>query len=74
MPDVNTDPLIPAGLPLVEYQSINWVLCTIKERVLSGEPSGRVLDRAIDEVLERATDRSYSGLSVRDDSSGESPS
>ena len=58
MPEGNTDPLIPAGLPLVEYQSINWVLRTIKERVLAGEPSGRVLDLAIDEVLERATNRS----------------
>ena len=55
MPEANTDQLIPAGLPLVEYQSINWVLRTIKDRVLTGEPSGRVLDRAIDEVLERAT-------------------
>lgn len=66
------EPLIPVGLSLVEYASINWVLGNIKSRILTGVPSGAVIDHALDEVLGAATNRSYSALSADAPSEGES--
>lgn len=47
--------LIPAGLRFMEYAMIHWVLQGIKARILSGEPSGLVIDQGIREVMELAT-------------------
>lgn len=58
MTERTTETLIPDGLPLVEYASINWVLNTIKSKILTGIPSGVVIDQALDEVLAAATNRS----------------
>ncbi|WP_313007364.1 hypothetical protein [Corynebacterium variabile] len=58
MTERTTETLVPAGLPIVEYASINWVLRNIKTKILTGVPSGVVIDQALDEVFERATARS----------------
>lgn len=60
MTEQNTETLVPAGLPLVEYASINWVLGNIKSKILTGVPSGVVIDQALEEVLAAATNRSQS--------------
>lgn len=39
----------------MEYAMIHWVLQGIKARILSGEPSGLVIDQGIREVMELAT-------------------
>jgi hypothetical protein len=72
MTEQTNETLIPAGLPLVEYASINWVLGNIRAKILTGVPSGVVIDQAIDEVLAAATNRSYSALSADVPSEGES--
>lgn len=58
MTEQPTETLVPAGLPLVEYASINWVLGNIKSKILAGVPSGVVIDQALDQVLAAATNRS----------------
>lgn len=58
MTEQNTETLVPAGLPIVEYASINWVLGNIKSKILTGVPSGVVIDQALDQVLAAATNRS----------------
>lgn len=58
MTEQNTETLVPAGLPIVEYASINWVLRNIKSKILTGVPSGVVIDQALDQVLAAATNRS----------------
>lgn len=60
MTEQTTETLVPTGLPLVEYASISWVLGSIKLKILTGVPSGVVIDQALDEVLAAATNRSQS--------------
>lgn len=49
------DSLVPSGLSLEEYFLIYRTLVRIKARVLSGTPSGRVIDRALDEAMNGET-------------------
>lgn len=44
----------PEGLPLLEYFTAYRVLTRIREQVLTGRPSGRVIDEAMDELLDLA--------------------
>lgn len=44
----------PEGLPLLEYFTAYRVLVRIREQVLKGRPSGRVIDEAMDELLDLA--------------------
>lgn len=45
----------PEGLPLLEYFTAYRVLARIREQVLKGRPSGRVIDEAMDELLDLAS-------------------
>lgn|GEM_PF-2494086 len=72
MSEQTPETLIPAGLPLVEYASINWVLGNIKSKILTGVPSGVVIDQALDEVLAAATKRNQSVLAAVSASAGAS--
>ncbi|MCK7676397.1 hypothetical protein [Corynebacterium pygosceleis] len=44
---------IPPGLGLTELFHINVTLRTIRQEILKGRVSGVVIDRAINEILER---------------------
>lgn len=44
----------PEGLPLLEYFTAYRVLTRIREQVLTGRPSGRVIDEAMGELLDLA--------------------
>lgn len=44
----------PEGLDLLEYFTAYRVLMRIREQVLSGRPSGRVIDEAMAELLDLA--------------------
>ena len=50
-----SEPLIPDDLTLTERLVVHWVLNTIKARMLTGIPSGRLIDQAIEECEEVAT-------------------
>lgn len=64
--------LVPLEMTLVECAAVNWVLSRVKDKILAGVPFGVVIDQALDECLERATDRSYSAIASDDSTSGES--
>ncbi|WP_284784883.1 hypothetical protein [Corynebacterium rhinophilum] len=42
---------VPEDLSLMEAACVHWVLSAIKDDVLSGTPSGRAIDRAMDEAF-----------------------
>lgn len=44
-----TKSLIPDDLTLTERLVVHWVLNTIKARMLTGIPSGRLIDQALAE-------------------------
>lgn len=46
--------LIPENLTRAECFSIYSTLISIRGKILTGEPSGKVIDRAIEEVLNQA--------------------
>lgn len=46
---------VPEGLTLMELAGINWVLARIKTAMLKGEPSGRAIDDALDEIMAMVT-------------------
>lgn len=50
-----TESSIPPDLTLMELALLNWVLSRIKHEVLSGRPSGQVIDQALEEVMNLAT-------------------
>lgn len=54
------DRLVPMEMTLTECAAVNWVLSRVKEKVLTGVPSGVVIDQAISEALDSATRRSPS--------------
>ncbi|WP_144243701.1 hypothetical protein [Corynebacterium ulcerans] len=45
--------LAPDGASMVEYMVTNATLHNIRQEILSGRPSGLVIDQAIDEVIEK---------------------
>jgi len=51
------DRLVPLEMTRVECAAVNWVLSRVKEKILTGTPSGVVIDQALDEALEAATSR-----------------
>lgn len=46
--------LVPEGLSLMELAAVNWVLSAVKTKVLTGVPSGQVIDQALEECLRGA--------------------
>lgn len=50
-----SDELIPEGLSLMELAAVNWVLSAVKTKILTGIPSGQVIDQALEECLASAT-------------------
>ena len=52
--DMNDRRYAPEGLPLLEYSTAYRVLTEVRAQVLSGRPSGRVIDEAMDELLDLA--------------------
>lgn len=51
------DRLVPLEMTLTECAAVNWVLSQVKLKVLSGVPSGVVIDQALDQAVESATTR-----------------
>lgn len=49
--------LVPMEMTLMECAAVNWVLSRVKDKVLTGVPSGVVIDQAISEALESSTRR-----------------
>lgn len=47
--------LVPEGLTLMELAAVNWVLSAVKIKILTGVPSGKVIDQALEECLVSAT-------------------
>lgn len=47
--------LVPDGLSLMELAAVNWVLSAVKTKILTGTPSGQVIDQALEECLASAT-------------------
>lgn len=47
--------LVPYEMTLMDLAAVNWVLCRVKNEVLSGRPSGAVIDQALEEVVESST-------------------
>ncbi|MDN6707347.1 hypothetical protein [Corynebacterium glyciniphilum] len=54
------DRLVPMEMTLTECAAVNWVLSRVKEKVLTGVPSGVVIDQALGETVESATRRNRS--------------
>lgn len=48
------DRLVPMEMTLTECAAVNWVLSRVREKTLTGVPSGVVIDQAISEALESA--------------------
>lgn len=42
---------VPKDLSLMEAACVNWVLSAIKTDVLSGTPSGKAIDQALEETI-----------------------
>lgn len=42
---------VPEDLSLMESACVNWVLSAIKVDILSGTPSGKAIDRALEETI-----------------------
>lgn len=42
---------IPSDASLMELAVVNWVLHKMKEKILTGVPSGQVIDQALEECL-----------------------
>ncbi|WP_170233728.1 hypothetical protein [Corynebacterium nuruki] len=51
------DRLVPIEMTLTECAAVNWVLSRMKEKILTGVPSGVVIDQALDQAIESATTR-----------------
>lgn len=49
------DRLVPMEMTLTECAAVNWVLSRVKDKVLTGVPSGVVIDQALAEVFESAS-------------------
>lgn len=47
--------LVPLEMTRAEYAAVNWVLSRVKDKILTGVPSGVVIDQALDQTLEAAT-------------------
>lgn len=47
--------VLPDDLSLTELYLVNWVLIAVKARILGGEPSGQVIDHALEEVADRVS-------------------
>lgn len=45
---------IPSDASLMELLLVNWVLHKMKAKILTGVPSGKVIDQALAECLETA--------------------
>lgn len=43
--------IIPDDLNLMNLALLNWVLSRIKIEILTGRPSGQVIDQALDEIM-----------------------
>lgn len=43
--------IIPPDLTLMELALLNWVLAGIKREILTGRPSGQLIDEAIRQCL-----------------------
>ncbi|WP_225747253.1 hypothetical protein [Corynebacterium sp. Marseille-P4611] len=41
---------VPEDLSLMEAACVNWVLSAIKADILSGTPSGKAIDKALQEI------------------------
>lgn len=52
--------LVPENASMVEYMVTNATLRNIRQEILSGRPSGLVIDQAIDEVIEKGIDAGVS--------------
>lgn len=48
------DRLVPLEMTLPELAAVSWVLSRVKDKVLTGVPSGVVIDQALRETLEAA--------------------
>ncbi|STC97738.1 hypothetical protein [Corynebacterium renale] len=48
-------PLIPHDASRMELLVVNETLTRIKGKILQGNPSGQVIDQALEEVIEAAT-------------------
>lgn len=46
---------VPPDASLMERAVVNWTLSKMKEKILTGVPSGQVIDQALEECLETAT-------------------
>lgn len=42
---------VPEDLSLMEAACVNWVLSAIKTDILSGTPSGKAIDQALEETI-----------------------
>lgn len=42
---------VPEDLSLMEAACVNWVLSAIKADILSGTPSGKAIDQALEEIM-----------------------
>lgn len=47
--------LVPMEMTLTECAAVNWVLSRVKEKTLTGVPSGVVIDQALAESIESAS-------------------
>ncbi|WP_411708668.1 hypothetical protein [Corynebacterium sp. LaCa116] len=45
---------VPEDLSLMEAACVNWVLSAIKADILSGTPSGKAIDKALQEIERNA--------------------
>jgi hypothetical protein len=54
------DRLVPIEMTLMECAAVNWVLSRVREKILTGVPSGVVIDQALDQTIESATTRKSS--------------
>ncbi|WP_158300339.1 hypothetical protein [Corynebacterium glutamicum] len=43
---------VPPDASLMELTVVNWTLSKMKEKILTGVPSGQVIDQALKEVLD----------------------
>lgn len=41
---------VPKDLTLMELAAVNWVLSKIKTDILTGKPSGKAIDQALEEL------------------------
>lgn len=40
---------VPSDASLMELAVVNWVLHKMKEKILTGQPSGQIIDQALEE-------------------------